>query len=88
MNFEDSFKIILKTYNYHLRTNPLLTKSVTSGILGFAGAAVAAKLRVRNIFKWLDTYYLFSGNPILLNWLHTYILYIIHKQKDLDRLGG
>lgn len=42
----------LHIYNYHLRNNPLLTKSVTSGILGFAGAAVAAKLRVsRKLWK-------------------------------------
>ena len=37
---------IVKDYNNSLKTNPLITKSITSGVLGFAGSLVASKLRV------------------------------------------
>ena len=36
----------VKDYNNALKTNPLITKSITSGVLGFAGSLVASKLRV------------------------------------------
>ena len=37
---------IVKDYNNSLKTNPLITKSITSGVLGFAGSLVASKLKV------------------------------------------
>ena len=37
-------------YNNCLKTNPLVTKSITSGVLGFAGSLVASKLRVYTNF--------------------------------------
>ena len=36
----------VKDYNNSLKTNPLITKSITSGVLGFAGSLVASKLKV------------------------------------------
>ena len=38
--------LLLEIYNGHLRKTPLLTKSITSGVLSFAGALVASYLRV------------------------------------------
>ena len=39
-------------YNNCLKTNPLVTKSLTSGVLGFAGSLVASKLRVYTNFHF------------------------------------
>ena len=41
-----NLQFLLETYKKYLQSHPLLTKSITSGVLGFAGSAVAAKLRV------------------------------------------
>ena len=37
---------IAAEYNACLRSSPLITKSITSGVIGFAGSLVASKLRV------------------------------------------
>jgi hypothetical protein len=37
---------IASEYNACLRNSPLITKSITSGVIGFAGSLVASKLRV------------------------------------------
>jgi len=43
-----NLQFLLETYKKYLQSHPLLTKSITSGVLGFAGSAVAAKLRNSN----------------------------------------
>ena len=48
---------IATEYNTCLRNSPLITKSITSGVLGFAGSLVASKLRViiKLHVQWLLT---------------------------------
>ena len=58
-----NLQFLLETYKKYLQSHPLLTKSITSGVLGFAGSAVAAKLRVslfilKNFYSYLLTYLL------------------------------
>ena len=43
-----NFSDVLSLYNGLLAKYPILTKSLTSGIIGFAGALVSSKLRVIN----------------------------------------
>lgn len=41
---------LLENYDQSLKNQPLLTKSLTSGIIGFAGALVSSKIQVQNTF--------------------------------------